>query len=284
MQNSQLAAVVAAILAIAATNVSANASSGPVTVPNTFVAGTPAKAADVNANFTVVAGAINQTAQAVSALQAAVQNLPAGAPGPQGSQGAEGPAGTAGVRGAAGPAGPAGPAGSAGPMGPTGAQGATGPAGAIGPQGPAGAAGATGATGPQGPAATSITVYDANNVAIGPYFPSGDVLITSQGSPFYISVNTSGFASSGQVYFSTSDCTGTPYIYTGGVVQLIPIATAAIQGSSAVYVPGTTLITETIASTLQSNGGCFSALFGTISVSPATIIDLSAFVTPFSAH
>jgi Collagen triple helix repeat (20 copies) len=285
MQNSQLAAIVAAILTIAATSASAGASSGPVTVPNTFVAGTPAKAADVNADFAVVADAINQTAQTVSVLQAAVQNIPAGAPGPQGPQGAEGPVGTAGAagaRGAAGPAGPAGPAGSAGPMGPTGAQGASGSAGAVGLQGPAGATGAAGATGPQGPAATSITVYDANNVAIGQYF-LGEVLITSQGNPFYIAVSASGFGYS-IVYFSTSDCTGTPYFWTGGVAQLIPYATTSAPGSSTAYIPGTTPITVTIGSYLQSNGNCYSGQFGTPTVLPVITVDLSAFVPPFSAH
>jgi hypothetical protein len=288
MQNSQLAAIVAAILTIAATSVSAGASSGPVTVPNTFVAGTPAKAADVNADFAVVADAINQTAQTVSVLQAAVQNIHTGAPGPQGPQGAEGPVGTAGAagaRGAAGPAGPAGPAGSAGPMGPTGAQGASGSAGAVGLQGPAGATGAAGATGPQGPAATSINVYDANSVVIGQYFPAGEVLITSQGNPFYIYVSVSGFGSSGYyLYFSTTDCTGTPYFWIGAG-QLIPIATTSALGSSTVYIPEATQISIAINSGLQPGGGtCYPGQYGTPTVSPASTIDLSAFVPPFSVH
>jgi hypothetical protein len=142
---------------------------------------------------------------------------------------------------------------------------------------------ATGATGPQGPAATSITVYDANNVVIGQWLPNGQVLITSQGSPFYISVSTTGFVYS-SVYFSTSNCTGTPYIWTGAGAQLIPYATASAPGSSTVYIPGTTPITMSMNSSLQSNNQCYSADFGAPSVLPVTIMDLSAFVTPFSAH
>ncbi len=168
-------------------------------------------------------------------------------------------------------------------MGPTGAQGATGPAGAVGLQGPVGAAGATGATGPQGPAATSITVYDANNVVIGQWMNNDEVLITSQGSPFYISVSAAGFVYS-EVYFSASGCTGTPYIWTGGGTPLIPYATASAPGSTTVYIPGTTPITTAVNSTLQSNGQCFSAQFGTPTVLPVITLDLSAFVTPFSAH
>jgi Collagen triple helix repeat (20 copies) len=115
--------------------VSAAAYAGDVTIPNTFTAGTPAKAADVNANFSAVATAVNATASDVTALQTAVKAIPAG------------PAGAQGATGAAGPAGPAGPQGSAGPIGPAGATGST---GAAGPAGATGAQGAAGATGPQG--------------------------------------------------------------------------------------------------------------------------------------
>src|ERR1700689_1578096 len=99
MRISQPVAIVALLLAIATTSVSSGASSDTVTIPNTFVAGTPAKAADVNANFNAVASAINNTAQTVSALQITVQKMPAGPQGPQGPQG------TAGAGGAQGPAG-----------------------------------------------------------------------------------------------------------------------------------------------------------------------------------
>jgi len=290
MPNLPLAAVVAAMLTIAATSVSSGAPADTVTIPNTFVAGTPAKAADVNANFTAVAGAINNTAQTVSALQTTVQNIPPapqGLQGPQGPAGAQGPVGAQGAKGAngaTGPAGPTGPAGAAGPMGPAGTQGAIGAAGALGPQGPIGATGPTGSMGPQGAAATSISVYDANNVLVGQWFPGGQVLITSQSRPFYTSANATGFVYDGGLYFTTSDCSGTPYFWTGSVPQLIPYAVLSAPGSSTVYVPGTVALTIGINSGLQPDNTCYAAQFGTPTVLPVIAIELPAFATPFSVH
>jgi len=43
---------------------------GPVSVPNSFTSGTPARAADVNANFSAVATAINDNSSRLSALEA----------------------------------------------------------------------------------------------------------------------------------------------------------------------------------------------------------------------
>jgi hypothetical protein len=160
------------------------ARAGDVTIPNTFVSGTPAKAADVNANFSAVATAVNGTAADVTALQSAVKAIPAGAQGPTGPQGPIGPTGATGTSGpaglqgppgptgATGPAGPAGPQGTAGPIGPAGATGATGAQGPVGATGTPGAPGAAGATGPQGPAGglsaptpwASTTSYAAGSV------------------------------------------------------------------------------------------------------------------------
>jgi hypothetical protein len=102
------------------------------TVPNTFAAGTPAKAAAVNANFQALATAIDKVASSATR-------------GPAGPVGPQGPAGMTGAVGATGSA------GLPGPQGPTGATGAKGATGASGPQGPQGAAGLTGAPGPTGP-------------------------------------------------------------------------------------------------------------------------------------
>ena len=81
-------------------------------VPHVFVDGTPAEAAEVNANFDV--------------LEVAIDAIPAGATGPAGSVGPEGPTGPAGSEGPEGLTGDAGPAG---PTGLVGQQGPTGPAG-----------------------------------------------------------------------------------------------------------------------------------------------------------
>lgn len=55
-------------------------------VPNTFTSGTPARAAEVNANFDALEAAIAQNATDIQAI-------PAGSQGPQGIQGDQGPAG-----------------------------------------------------------------------------------------------------------------------------------------------------------------------------------------------
>jgi hypothetical protein len=108
MNNKKFSVSLCAALVIAA----GSAESGTVTIPNAFVSGSPAKAADVNANFNAVANAVNGTAQDVSTLQSTVKNLPTG------PQGATGPQGPAGPQGAQGPAGAAGATGPAGPQGP----------------------------------------------------------------------------------------------------------------------------------------------------------------------
>jgi hypothetical protein len=168
LRNSHLAAVAAAALTMASTSVSFGAPPDTVTIPNTFFAGSPAKAADVNANFTAVAGAINITAEAVSALQTTVQNIPTGPQGPQGTAGAQGARGPAGPNGPAGPAGPTGLSGAAGPIGPAAAQGAAGPTGPLGPQGPIGPTGPTGASGP-GSVGAAYTIPGSGGSAGGGY-------------------------------------------------------------------------------------------------------------------
>src|ERR1017187_5087620 len=55
---------------------------GTVTIPNVFAAGTPARAADVNADFSAVATGVNGNAQNIATLQTTVttiQSTPAGA-------------------------------------------------------------------------------------------------------------------------------------------------------------------------------------------------------------
>jgi collagen triple helix repeat protein len=309
MRNPKLTVLVT-VLAMTVARVSLGAPPATVTIPNTFVAGTPAKAADVNANFSAVVTAINSTAQDVSTLQTAVQNIPAGpqgAQGPAGPQGAQGPAGPAGAKGATGAAGPTGPAGSPGPIGATGAQGATGPqgtagaAGAAGPQGPVGTTGPqgpAGAIGPQGPAGSSVSVYDANSTVIGQWFPSNGVdtvLITSLGPPFYVTLNSTGFTS-GNVFFATTDCSGTAYLEEPAN-QMIPVGqvmgTSAISygtGGTTAYVPSGAPQSVNVNSTLSGFSGTSGQPVtcqlesATLTVIQARTVDLSGFVTPFTAH
>ena len=172
MRNSHLSFAVAAVLIMATTV----ANAGIVTIPNTFTAGTPAKAADVNANFSAVATAVNGSANDVATLQTKILALQKA----QASLGLlfKGPWATATAyaindvvteggssyvaltantsvdpaNDVSGSGGHWAVMAAAGAKGATGAPGSQGPAGPAGPQGPAGTAGATGAPGSQGPA------------------------------------------------------------------------------------------------------------------------------------
>ena len=112
---------------------------GTVTVPNTFVNGTPADADQVNANFDAVETAVNDNDSRITTLET---TLPlkgdAGEPGATGPEGAQGPIGLTGATGAQGEQGPIGLTGATGPEG---AQGPIGLTGVTGPQGDPGAAG-----------------------------------------------------------------------------------------------------------------------------------------------
>ena len=156
-----------------------DAHSGTVTVPNTFSPGTPARAADVNANFNAVATAVNGSAADIANLQNAVQALQKAQAsgftfkGPWTSASAYSvndvvtEAGSSFVALMANTAfdptsdvstsgghwaliAAAGAKGASGANGATGATGAQGPAGANGATGPTGATGVTGPVGPMG--------------------------------------------------------------------------------------------------------------------------------------
>ena len=87
-------------------------------VPNVFEDGTPASAAEVNANF--------------DALEAAIDAIPEGPAGPQGEKGDQGDTGATGPQGPIGLTGVTGAKGDQGDTGEQGIQGAQGPAGADG--------------------------------------------------------------------------------------------------------------------------------------------------------
>ncbi len=213
------------------------------TVPNTFAAGTPAKATAVNANFQALATAIDKVASsvtpgptgpagpqgpagatgAVGATGAAGPQGPkgaTGATGPQGPQGSAGATGATGATGAAGPQGSTGATGAAGPQGTTGATGAAGPQGAAGAQGLTGAAGALGAQGPQGPA--GLTGAPGPTGPQGPAGPTGPA-----GTQALFGTNTSNAVAGSGV-----QCTVGEIILTAGTVangipaqgQLLPIS------------------------------------------------------------
>ena len=125
--------------------------------------------------------------------------------------------------------GPTGPTGATGPTGPTGATGATGATGSIGPTGSTGATGSpgtngtngtTGATGPTGAVAPGTTVLDGNGVLVGTLVG----VISPQGfwifnNGYLVSFRADGIVAGNSaisnLVYTTTDCTGTPYLQSG---------------------------------------------------------------------
>ncbi len=149
-----------------------------------------------------------------------------GATGPTGSMGATGATGPTGATGADSVVpGPQGLQGIQGPTGPTGAdsvvpgpQGVQGIQGSAGPTGPTGATGATGAAGSSG---GGVFVQDNNGVNLGTVI---DVSVSSQSyvafltsTKHYVKLRFNGtIQNESSIYFTSADCTGTPYGGSGG--------------------------------------------------------------------
>jgi hypothetical protein len=115
-------------------------------VPNTFQAGQPARASEVNENFQVLATAVDTAVT--------------------GPQGPEGPQGLQGLPGPVGPEGPLGPQGPIGPQGPE------------GPQGPQGIPGASGCSVTQQDSNAIITCADGTSAVLA---SAGTVVILPEG-------------------------------------------------------------------------------------------------------
>ena len=173
-------------------------------VPHTFTAGQPARAAEVNENFSALEQTVQQLESsthlawmgdwqdgvsyekddlvhyqgsvyiAVAATTVVENPTDTGSWSLFAAQGNEGPIGSQGPQGLQGPQGVQGLEGSQGPqgnVGPAGLQGAQGPDGPQGPQGPVGPAGPQGQQGPQGVqglAGPTVSVVDANGLVLGP--------------------------------------------------------------------------------------------------------------------
>lgn len=164
-------------------------------VPNTFQAGQPARAAEVNENFSTLESAVDQNA-------AAIQQIPAG---PEGPAGPTGPQGLQGIQGDAGP------------------QGIQGVPGDTGPQGP---------EGPQGVAGPTMVVVDADGVVLGPLLQTLSFPTTARSfnyGVFYFDLGTEFVplivyrrwiswlpGPSPDMFFDEIDCVGNAYVETQG--------------------------------------------------------------------
>ena len=230
--------------------VSFAANSGNVAVPNIFVAGTPAKAADVNSNFDAVSTAVNGSAADIAVLQTAVKAIPGGAVGATGAQG---------------------------PVG------ATGPPGAQGQVGPPGPASSSVALIVKDSNGTLIgRLFPGSNVT-----PDTVVMNSPHGQPFILTISATQFIMNGGLYYLTSDCTGTPYIGVPLIGGSPVLPRAALVGTTA-YIPvSVTSIVLTLSSssatlpvtcilTNYPSPGPFFAVSETISV--------ASYVPPFAAQ
>ena len=199
-------------------------------------------------------------------------------------------------------AGPQGLQGIQGPTGPTGADSVVpGPQGLQGIQGIAGPTGPTGATGATGAAGTSgggVTVQDNNGVNLGTVV---DMSVSSQSfvafltsTKHYVKLRLNGTVQyESSIYFTSADCTGTPYGGSGGTSgnprfaktviyrttgQLYTLANPDANGL-ATPVPQATL-GITVASIEDSTTGACTSSVSTQHMFPLTLVTPAAVGLP----
>lgn len=120
--------------------------------------------------------------------------------------------------------GDAGPAGPQGPTGPQGPQGAQGPQGDAGPQGP------------QGPPGLPFTVYEKNGAALGALLGiSGSTVTYADTSQAHYIWTVDLFTAEplfpqATLFFSSTDCTGTPYVSGNPMPQLLFVPNPTFSG------------------------------------------------------
>jgi hypothetical protein len=132
--------------------------------------------------------------------------------------------------------------GSQGVTGPTGAAGSQGVTGPTGAAGNTGAAGSTGPTGPQGPAGSGgLYAWDSSNVSLGQVIGYQENIVsvqTSGGYQILLEMNGEPGGVADLVYFSNSNCTGTPYLDDStGAIGDFWSPTYVVDDDGTYYVP-----------------------------------------------
>jgi hypothetical protein len=201
-------------------------------------------------------------------------------------------------------AGQKGNAGVAGPQGVTGPQGIQ---GLQGEKGPKGDKGDTGSMGPQGEPGPSVSVYDANDVRVGPlvglgcaeFFSNpgpaanqGTVLVTVDGETYPVCVASDRFQSGADAYFASTDCTGAAYIFDSRIPdyrdRLLPTGVVVNMGvRQFLYRPDYNLGQQpfTYRSIYRTDGVCMAQNGTTMPYRGIEVADLTAmFQAPFAAR
>ena len=230
-----------------------SAASAQTQVPNEFQSGTPARAAEVNANFDALEAAIDANVTAIT-------QIPAGPEGPQGPQG------------------------DPGPQGPQGVMGPTGPTGAQGPQG---------IEGPQGPVGPRFVVVDSNQTVLGPFLQMHEVNRDSAGIVYFdtgsgyvpISVykDRLGARPNLTLYFDDNGCRGTAYggSVNGGLVPTEEYVVLPDGVTVAVVDEASGQISLDSPSRLESDGACYNQRLSVFVYSLTPIATLPATVPPY---
>lgn len=194
--------------------------------------------------------------------------------------------------------------GTQGPPGERGPTGPPGPAGTPGQPGPAGTPGPPGPRGPEGLASTSgIVVKDSRGYLVGPIVSVTPTIVVRRVGDILLSLGvlSDGFTSASlapQVYYQSSDCTGTPLLLTGAWNKLPLVRSAVVAGDTAYYPGGAPTLRSRqataypVASAADCVGGifllpglcCQSQPADTVPLSAAASLDLSTLglLPPFS--
>ena len=182
----------------------ASAAFGQTQVPNTFTAGTPARAVEVNDNFDALETAIDQNATDIQAIPAGPQG-DVGPQGPQGIQGIQGDTGSQGIQGFMGPP---------GPQGLQGLQGLQGPPGDNSPQVDANTIAIQENT--IAIANKLSVVFFANGQAIGSAI-SGREMLTFQNYIVKVNATEGRIELGNDLYYPLAGCIGQAYAFTYSV-------------------------------------------------------------------